>query len=694
MPQQTRKQRLSGPNLYRAARAEVTNFDAAKRTFDLSFASEDVEVLRQSYFDGPWLEVLGLQPDECDLTRLNSGTAPLLWGHDDYSRDGNIGVIEKAWLKDGRGYATVRLSARADVEGIAQDVQDGVLQNVSCGYQVQERTLTKEVDVGPDEYRVTRWLPIEISLVSIAADDTVGVGRSNANDANTRFTITDLDEETMEKKPGQSADETTTRAAGTPAAGDDPSQTIPRPTTAAAAEGGERQVPASAPADQERQERAGTPPDVQRIAADAIRAERERVTSIRALATEHELGDTFAAEHIASGVDLNAVRSAALKKLNERTVGGQGPGLIQIGTEQREKRAAQITDWLLHRSGVRKDGERLIDLNGNQYRGASMYDIAVDSLNAAGISVRGFDKMEIVKRAITHSTSDFATLFGNVFNKVLLAAYGITPDTWTQFSRIGSLSDFRQGQRYRAGAFGDLDKIPEGAEYKYGTIADAEKNPVQLYTYGKMFSLTRQAIINDDLGALTDILSLMGRGSKRTIEKAVYALLALNSGAGPTMGDGFALFSSQHGNLTSPGTAPSVASIALESQSMQTQTFNGDYIDVNPTTFLGPVALAEAVKVLNASQFDPTANVFQKPNQVRGMFSNIVGTPRLTSTPWYVFADPNIEPVIEVDFLNGNQTPYTEQRDGWNVDGVEYKVRHDFGVSAVGYRGARKNPGA
>jgi hypothetical protein len=694
----TRKQKLEGPNLHRFVRAAVENFDEKTRRFDLSFASDDVTVLRSSWFDGPWLETLGLDDGEIDLSRLNSGSAPFLWNHDDYSRSANIGVVEKAWTKSGRGYATVRLSQRADVDSIAQDIQSGILQNVSCGYQVQERTLMKEVDDGPSEYRVTRWLPLEISLVSIPADDTVGVGRSNPNDANTRFTITDLHEDTMEKTPGQSAENTTTRAAGTPAAGDDTSQTTVRPSVSDNTEGGERKVPTNAPAVETRK---GDAAESQRITTEAIRAERERVSAIRALSAEHELGEDFVTKHVDSGADINAARAAALSELNTRTKSGQRPAHIEMGTEQRQKRATQIENWLLSRAGERVDGKP-IDLNGNEFRGATLLDIAVDCLTRAGEPVRGFDRMEIAKRAITHSTSDFPVLLGNVFNKVLLNAYGIIPDTWRLFCKVGSVSDFRQALRYRAGTFGDLAVIPEGGEYTYGTIPDGEKNPIQAKTYGKMFSVTRQLLINDDLGALTDILGLMGRGAARTLEKAVYSLIGQNSGNGPTMADGGVLFNSTavtsaggHANLlASGGTAPTIAAISAMQQAMMTQSYGGDYIDVPPTIFLGPVDLAAIAQDLNDSQYDPADNKFQKPNRVRGLFKTIVGTPRLTGTKWYMFADPNVEPVLEVDFLNGQQTPYTEQREGWNVDGIEYKIRHDFGVAAVGFRGARANPGA
>lgn len=656
MPQ---RQTLHGPNLNRAITGDVAIVDRETRTFTLSWASDDVSVLRRSYFDEPWLETLGLDPEEVDLSRFESGSAPLLWGHDQFDRNSNVGVIEKAWLKNGRGYAQCRLSMRADLDGLWRDIEDKIITNVSAGYQVQERTLVKKNENGPSEYRVTRWLPLEISLVSVPADDTVGVGR--AADASARFTVADINPQEERSMPQTAVD--------TPAP---PANPAPQPTPVA-----------PAPATDTR--------SALDITNQAIEQERTRTADIREIAKRAALADDVVDKAIRTGETVEAFRAAAFEEMAKREV--QHRPQFSAGADAIDKQRKAATDWLLARSGTPVDGKP-VDLNGNDYRGMTLIDLARDRLAAAGESTRGLDHMEIAKRAIAHSTSDFAVLLGNVFNKVLLAAYGVIPDTWRSFAKVGTVSDFRESQRYRAGTFGDLDTIPEGGEYKYGTISDGEANPISAKTKGKMFSVTRQLLINDDLGALTNILQLMGRGAARTIEKDVYALLALNSGLGPVMADGKTLFHADHGNLASSGAAPDIATIAAMSQAMQTQTFGGDYIDVPPSLFLGPLAIAEQVKVLNASQYDPESNKFQKPNQVRGLFSTIVGTPRLTGNAWYMFADKDAEPVIEVAFLNGVQTPYTEQREGWNVDGIEYKVRMDYGVGAVGYRGARRNPGA
>ena len=123
-------------------------------------------------------EILVHTKDAVDLAFLNSGTAPLLHQHNQWS--GQIGVITKAWLDEGkkRVYVTVRFSRRPEAQAVKQDVDDGIMRNVSVGYNVLQIEHTERDDDAPSEYRVTSWKPMEASIVSIPADETVGVGRA------------------------------------------------------------------------------------------------------------------------------------------------------------------------------------------------------------------------------------------------------------------------------------------------------------------------------------------------------------------------------------------------------------------------------------------------------------------------------------------------------------------------------------
>lgn len=155
--------------LRRVATVVRSGIDAEARTVELAFSSETDSVER--WFG---IEILGHAAGEVDLSRLNN-SAPVLWMHD---WNDQRGVVESARVDaDGVGRAVVRFSRSEDGEQLFQDILDGIVTKVSVGYSVDGLKLVEERD-GVDVYRITAWTPYEISLVSVAADDSVGVGRS------------------------------------------------------------------------------------------------------------------------------------------------------------------------------------------------------------------------------------------------------------------------------------------------------------------------------------------------------------------------------------------------------------------------------------------------------------------------------------------------------------------------------------
>jgi hypothetical protein len=134
------------------------------------------------------------------------------------------------------------------------------------------------------------------------------------------------------------------------------------------------------------------------------------------------------------------------------------------------------------------------------------------------------------------------------------------------------------------------------------------------------------------------------------------------------------------------------ARIAL---AQQMDISGNDYLDLRPALWLGGMNQGGAARVANEAQYDPdTANKLQTPNRVRGLFRDVIDSPRITGTEWYMFADPSEAPIIEVAFLNGEQVPFLDNELGFSVDGMRWKVRLDYGVGVIDYRGAVKNAGA
>ena len=369
---------------------------------------------------------------------------------------------------------------------------------------------------------------------------------------------------------------------------------------------------------------------------------------------------------------------------------------IETVSDEGDKRKDAVVASILARAGVAQDAAARAALSSNPYRGDRLLDTARASLQRAGVSVSGMTPMEVVAAAFTQGTSDFPVLLENAMHKTLQAAYATAALTWNRFCATGSVSDFRAHNRYRTGSFGSLDSVNELGEFVNKSIPDGEKASITAGTKGNIINLSRTAIINDDLGAFVGLSNMLGRAAARTVEADVYALLALNSGAGPTMGDGKTLFHADHGNITT-GAAITMAALDLDRVAMASQkdVSGNDYLDLRPAVLLVPIGLGGTARSINDAQYDPdTANKLQKPNIVNGLFRDIVDTPRMTGTRRYLFADPSEAPVLEVAFLDGNQNPYLELQNGFDVDGARYKVRLDYGVGAIDYRGAVTNAGA
>jgi len=397
---------------------------------------------------------------------------------------------------------------------------------------------------------------------------------------------------------------------------------------------------------------------------------------------------------------VEAARAQLLKTLGEGVTPATPAGThIEMGVSDAEKfRAAAVT--AIRYRASQATAEEKATIGQNPFRAYTMMELAKASLDRAGFSYRHLDPMSIAAAAITQSTSDFPVLLEEVINKTLRGAYATQPDTWNRFCARGSVSDFKVNRRYRLGSFANLDTVAENGEFKNQDIPDGEKSTIQAATKGNIINLSRQMIINDDIGAFSSLAAGLGRAAKRSVEADVYALLMQNSGTGPTMDDTGIMFNTTA--IATPGghanrvayAAPTVALLDGGRQAMMAQMdpSRNDYLDVSPVIAVTRPSLYGTLDQINRSQFDPTAesNKAQstKPNIVSGMFRDIVSSPRVTVNAVYLFADPGIAPAIEVVFLNGNDQPFLDSQVGFRVDGIEWKVRLDYGVAAVDYRGA------
>jgi hypothetical protein len=263
----------------------------------------------------------------------------------------------------------------------------------------------------------------------------------------------------------------------------------------------------------------------------------------------------------------------------------------------------------------------------------------------------------------------------------------------------------------RLSGFTSLEPIGHGGQIKHGDLTESSES-YRARTYGRQFVLTREMIINDDLGAFLRIPSELGNLARRNIDDVVYALLISASGVGPTMNeDGQALFSAAHVSAgatksnysTGSGSALGTAGMTAARKLLRKMTGDaGEILNLRAKYLLVPSDLeAEARTLLTSSAIvgygGSTAKEMPSGNIYQGSTELIV-EPRLDSatngtTAWYLLCDPAQLASIVIVALNGNLNPTLRPVNPGNVLGEGYQMYHDVGAAAVNWRGAIRSKG-
>jgi hypothetical protein len=331
-------------------------------------------------------------------------------------------------------------------------------------------------------------------------------------------------------------------------------------------------------------------------------------------------------------------------------------------------------------------------------RGFSLRELARECLRSAGENPNGTAR-EMVGRALV--TGDLPYIMANVANKSLAMGWETAPETWSTWCGTGTVSDFKTNYMPRMSESDDLDEIPEHGEYQYGSFTEAQES-YTIATYGKLFAISRQAVINDNLGAITTVPAKHGESAARKVGDVAYAVLTANA----AMGDSVALFATGHSNYVANGSgaAPGTDTITAGVLAMGTQTdLKGlRYLNIRPEFLLAPKALEGGTEIfLQTFQYSDSDTVATdsslaatRKNIYAGEYFTRVYDARLDASDaaaWFLAARKGM--TVTVFFLDGVQAPYTEQQQGWTVDGTEYKVRIDCGAKAVDWVGLYQNDG-
>jgi hypothetical protein len=323
-----------------------------------------------------------------------------------------------------------------------------------------------------------------------------------------------------------------------------------------------------------------------------------------------------------------------------------------------------------------------------QFASYTLLEITRHYLESRGVDTRGLSKTQLISRGF-HSTSDFPLLFSNLAGKSLDAAYQEEPHTWRPIARQRNLPDFKSAYDLIVAGALTPEPLLEGGEYKAGTIQEAQAT-WRLATYARKLTLTRQAIINDDLSAMERVPEMLGRGFRRLESNIIWGLITGNSVASV---DNVALFNTAHANVATSTLSINTAGFNTARKAMRKQTdIAGNTINLTPQILMVPTDLeATAIQFLFPTGFAPTARTGENGPvvnaQVAGM--QLIVEPRLDGEAdvWYLATPPGSVEGIVYGYLAGEEGPTITTSEKRDPDGVELLARFDFGAAVKDFRG-------
>lgn len=642
------EQRHEMPALQMRAFVAPASLNEEKRTVKVQYASEE-PCLRFDWWLGSYYEILAIGESNVRLGRMKSG-APALNSHRSRDLVDVVGVVEPEDVTTTE--CTVRFASDEGSEPVYRKVKDGIIRNVSVGYVVHKYQDITEPGAEVRTLKAVDWEPMEVSFVPIPADPNAGV-RSNTEKNTCIILAAEADNTKGADMPKNAIQETTAT------------------TPASAAETVERSQPQTQAA----------PVDTAALQRAATEAERTRIQEINRIVRKAGLKDDFSQKLINEGKTIDEARAAVFDEMADEDEAAPTQSRVRVMNNERVDRRAAIENALLHRHNPSQ--YRLTD-HGREYRGLSLRELAREELRYHGKLEKGMTVAEIAVRAL-HSTSDFPLLLSNVAAKTLRASYDIIPRTFLPFCRQVNLPDFKPRTIVELSEASDLQLVREGAEYKYGTFIEGGET-WRIFTYGLILPISRETIINDDMNAFTRVPGLLGASAARKESDLVYAILTGN----PLMGDGYNLFHANHKNLSNA--LLNVTGLGAMKSLLRTQKGLAakDTLNLEAKYLIVPGALETIAGQLNGeiaptkvSDVNPFRNSYQ--TIVEGRLDNA------STLEYYMSADPAVQDTIEYGYLEGQEGPYIESQEGFTRDGVQIKIREDFGAKAASFRGLAKS---
>lgn len=430
----------------------------------------------------------------------------------------------------------------------------------------------------------------------------------------------------------------------------------------------------------------------------AVEAERQRITDIMSMCRDFGIDPQ---SYIDKGSSIDNVRAAILDQL--RTNSGPIPTGVHVTETGEDEFRRDAAEGLLLRGGVQFENP---SQGAGRFSAMTLRDLAIECLERSGITdarrMSNDDLLrEICTRQYYNPTAAFPTILDNAINKAYVEGHKQVPVTFDRWTKKGSLKDFKvHDNNYLAGPVGEFLEVPEGGELKGDIPTDAKRPTRKLKTYGKQFTLSRQAFINDDIDLVTRIPARHAAAARKTINTQCYRILM---GTKP-IHDGLPLFSTNHQNLMPTGTKITQAAMQAMIMALSTQTDEfGQPIIVRPSGLIVPAGYAFDMYTLffsptihtegNTQAVNPlyrykdTIEVIEDPtiNALSGGFGNVM--------PWWLTGAREDTDFIEVDYLNGQEVPTIRRMETPGQLGFVWDIYLDWGINVMDHRGAIKNPG-
>ncbi len=391
-----------------------------------------------------------------------------------------------------------------------------------------------------------------------------------------------------------------------------------------------------------------------------------------------------------------------------RALQDSGAAPAQRVTDIERQQSAYNFTWK-DQDGLRRTKQRIEEMDGrdvaDEHRYVSLPDLARMFLEEAGERVYGLPRHEICQRAMRmdtfvtrasdgasyHTTGSFSNLMLDAANKTLLSAYDEANVSYPMWVRTApDAPDFKTLNRIRFGELPDPEVVPENNPYPEKSPSDSNET-YSVQKYGELFSISLEAVVNDDMNAISRIPQMQGNAMRRKINKVVYAILTDNA----ALSDGIALFHATNHGANLDGTALAAgAPLNVGFNVMMTQTGlsgTGTVLNLMPRYLIVPSNLAATALQITTQNIDAAtvANTnLYGPGGPRALVTVVEAQLDASSTTgWYLAADSSQVDTVELTFLAGERAPVLAREEGFTTDTIKYKVRQTFNAKAIDFRG-------